>query len=262
MAAAHSITKTCRRCNVEKLSAEFRKEPRHRDGLASHCRECGRATARAWKERNRDRVLRYAKDYAREHKEAINARERARYVPKPPRQKPPAPTHRRCSRCGILKELLEFHKDSSKGDGISNSCKECAVARANDWYKANRERAAATRSAYYVANAEAVRLMQRRWCAANSERAAALKRLRRARVSGAEGWHTAEDIRRIRLVQKDRCAVCRMALRGKGHVDHIIPIVLGGSNWPKNLQLLCAQCNMKKNRKHPIDFMRSRGFLL
>jgi 5-methylcytosine-specific restriction endonuclease McrA len=35
-----------------------------------------------------------------------------------------------------------------------------------------------------------------------------------------------------------------------------MPLKLGGSNWPENLQLLCRTCNLRKNAKHP-DVWRS-----
>lgn len=87
-------------------------------------------------------------------------------------------------------------------------------------------------------------------------------RNRRARMREAEGTHSADDIVRIRKAQKDRCASCRAKLNGAGHVDHITPLIAGGSNWPNNLQLLCEGCNLSKGAKDPLDFNRSRGFLL
>jgi len=46
------------------------------------------------------------------------------------------------------------------------------------------------------------------------------------------------------------------------HMDHIMPIALGGSNTDDNMQLLRKECNLQKQAKHPIDFMQSRGLLL
>lgn len=38
------------------------------------------------------------------------------------------------------------------------------------------------------------------------------------------------------------------------HVDHVVPISLGGSDGPENLVLTCPNCNHRKHAKHPMDF--------
>jgi 5-methylcytosine-specific restriction endonuclease McrA len=101
-----------------------------------------------------------------------------------------------------------------------------------------------------------------RWQKENREAALVIKRNRRARKIAADGNHSASDIAAIRAVQKDRCACCRKKLDLKGHVDHIHPLARGGSNWPRNLQLLCERCNCTKSARDPIEFMRSQGFLI
>lgn len=105
----------------------------------------------------------------------------------------------------------------------------------------------------------------REWQKRNPERARenSLKqaRTRRARKSGAAGSYSASDIKRILIGQKHRCAACRCRLT-KYHVDHIVPLSRGGSNFPSNLQVLCPDCNLKKRAKDPIDFMQSLGLLL
>ncbi|MGO9838526.1 MAG: HNH endonuclease [Polyangiaceae bacterium] len=52
---------------------------------------------------------------------------------------------------------------------------------------------------------------------------------------------------------KGHCAICLNDISGlvsigeEGyHVDHIVPLDLGGTNDPTNLQLLCAACNLVK----------------
>jgi 5-methylcytosine-specific restriction endonuclease McrA len=78
----------------------------------------------------------------------------------------------------------------------------------------------------------------------------------RARKNAADGSHTLEDIRRIHAEQDGKCACCGTPLSADHHIDHIMPLVLGGSNWPDNLQALCEFCNISKNAKHPLDFCR------
>ena len=64
------------------------------------------------------------------------------------------------------------------------------------------------------------------------------------------------------VLQKGLCPCCRKPLGNDYHMDHIIPLALGGSNGDNNIQLLRSECNLEKQAKHPVDFMQSRGFLL
>lgn len=76
------------------------------------------------------------------------------------------------------------------------------------------------------------------------------------------GKHTHEDAAAIRAAQKDKCGYCRKPLEGKGHKDHITPLFLGGTNSRRNIQYLCAPCNLSKNAKDPLVFAREIGLLL
>lgn len=89
-------------------------------------------------------------------------------------------------------------------------------------------------------------------------------RTRRSRKLGNEGVHKPEDITEILKRQKFKCAECGVSVKDKKnrHVDHIMPLALGGSNWPTNLQILCPPCNLSKSAKHPIDFAQRKGRLL
>lgn len=118
--------------------------------------------------------------------------------------------------------------------------------------------------AYKQRNREQVRAGIKAWQKAHPERMKTKKRNRRAREIGASGKHTAADVANIRRMQNDRCAepTCRVKLKGKGHVDHIIALARGGTNEPKNLQLLCPSCNSRKWAKDPIEFARELGRML
>lgn len=178
--------------------------------------------------------------------------------------------------------------DYSKSRGEQNraSCKtyywsdpERARSRVNKWRYDNIEISRASARARYHKNPEKGRALTRKWTQANLSHARAAsvawnkanpdkKKVhsnnRRAAHMSADGVYAADDVANIRKLQKDRCAnpSCRVALHGRGSIDHIKPLSKGGSNWPRNLQLMCKSCNSSKHAKDQIDFMRENGFLL
>lgn len=123
------------------------------------------------------------------------------------------------------------------------------------------ERARVAKSASDKKNRAKRYAYRRAWHKRNPEKYILYLRARRARRRGGGGSHSIEDIRDIFRQQRGRCAYCRVLLR-RYQVDHIQPLVSGGSNDRVNLQLLCASCNKHKSYKEPIEFARSRGFLI
>lgn len=69
-------------------------------------------------------------------------------------------------------------------------------------------------------------------------------------------------VKRIGEMQRWRCAICAVSVKRGYHVDHVTPLARGGEHAPRNLQLLCRTCNVRKNAKDPIDYMQSLGRLL
>ena len=68
---------------------------------------------------------------------------------------------------------------------------------------------------------------------------------------------------KVKLLRRKLCACgCGQPLGEKYELDHRMPIALGGENTDDNMQLLTRTCNRQKHAKHPVEFMKSRGFLL
>jgi len=115
---------------------------------------------------------------------------------------------------------------------------------------------------HYAANKEHFAEKSRKYREENRDLIAAYARNRRSLKKGAEGCHTRAEIACLCERQGWKCAVCRESIRGKRHADHIVPLVLGGSNWISNIQMLCPTCNLQKSAKDPIVFAHENWRLL
>lgn len=217
-----TITKICIKCNQAKPATEFGKRRASPDGLQFRCRECRKEQYQDYYGRNRDKELARAARNREENPEICAARIRNWQA----RNKLRVEANNKAWRAANPEKSSAFNKK---------------------WKDKNKEHLKAYKQAYVAANPDA----NRTW---NSRR--------RARKLAAGGTHTAADIKWLHEKQKGKCACCSRSLNGGYHADHIMPLAKGGTNDRRNIQLLCPPCNQEKHAKDPIDFMRSRGFLL
>lgn len=194
--------------------------------------------------------------------------------------------HKTCNKCGEVKAVAEFGKDASGSDGLRSQCRSCrnianadyrkanpekikakaAKYRAENpaymkgWFAANPEKQKANNDKWRYANPEKVKDKLAKWRAANPEAMRVHRHNRRARNAGRLSSGLAGKLFKL---QHGKCACgCGQPLGTDYHLDHRMPLALGGSNTDDNMQLLRAKCNLQKHAKHPIEFMQSRGFLL
>jgi hypothetical protein len=125
-----------------------------------------------------------------------------------------------------------------------------------------REQATKTASIWRGLNRHKDRLASMKYRSLHPDRVRATEATIRAKRRLAEGQYSADEIHDLYLKQRGRCVVCHTTLTAGFHRDHILPLALGGSNWIKNIQLLCRTCNCSKHAKDPISFMQSKGYLL
>ena len=177
-----------------------------------------------------------------------------------------------CLMCARSHQKEYSKRNPEKVRDSFNSWKECNqdyFDKYNDWYQKeyyaiNRDKKRLYQKEYYDENKEYISERSKEYYRNNLHIYAASRARRRLACKIAEGSHTASDIKRILDRQKNKCAepTCAKDLSDGYHLDHIMPLSKGGSNWPENLQCLCPRCNLRKHSKHPIDWAQENGRLL
>lgn len=234
---AENPVKQCKGCKEVKPLSEFAKEAKNSDGLRGKCRSCASLAAKAWREKNADRVIEYRAAHYQANADYIRTKRRADYAADPEKS-------RQSTRRWYAKNA-EKARESAKLYRLRNL--EVVKQKLAAWREANIEWVRAYSRKYAEENREKVRI--------NWRRKNAKRRL-------APGSHTAADIRWLFKMQRGLCACCRVSIKRQYHVDHITALSRGGSDSKENLQLLCPKCNLNKYAKDPVDFMRSKGYLL
>jgi 5-methylcytosine-specific restriction endonuclease McrA len=159
--------------------------------------------------------------------------------------------------------LEKGHDLRAKASEYRAANRDKILAERKEFYRQNRELVLARVKKHSEKNRPAIRERNRRWRRENRELVATIDRNKRARRRSAIGEHTPQDVADIAKMQGNRCGYCRVSLkRAKRHVDHIKPLIAGGTNFRDNLQLLCEFCNLSKHARDPIDFAQSLGMLL
>lgn len=140
--------------------------------------------------------------------------------------------------------------------------KEKHNTRSNEWKRVNYDHVKAYRYSSYAENADYYRKKAKDWREVNPTLVRQYWENRRALKKKSEGVLSTKIREKLFTLQRGKCACCGLHLGDNYHLDHIMPLALGGSNTDCNVQLLTASCNHRKCAKHPIDFMQERGFLL
>lgn len=229
--------KVCTKCGEVKSIAEFSKRSSARDGLRTYCKVCERISfaqyCAANPEKEKTRKAKYR---------AVNSEKEKAYKIKWRAANP---------------EKVKSAKAKSQAKNPEKS-----RMRNSKWKAANTEKVRISNSKWQAENPEKMRAYNAKYRASHPE----VNRIKchnyqsRKRENGGK---LSKDIaERLHKLQRGKCACCGQPLGDDFHLDHIMPLALGGPNIDSNIQLLRATCNIRKRHKHPVDFMQMKGFLL
>lgn len=127
--------------------------------------------------------------------------------------------------------------------------------RRRERYHADVERSRGYQIKYRNRHLEKVREKEALYIRSHPDVAKAKNSARRARLRAAEGKFSAADVRALGAKQSGKCFWCQSPME-KYHIDHVIPLSRGGTNYPENIVLACAPCNLAKHSKMPDEWAR------
>lgn len=120
----------------------------------------------------------------------------------------------------------------------------------------NPEKNRAADKLYWDAHRDQKLANRKRSHANNPEASKARNMQRYATIRGADGTHTAADRVAIYAAHDGICVYCDAAA---DNIDHVVSLKNGGTNWPDNLQPLCAHHNKSKNSYNDDQYRKKLG---
>lgn len=212
--------KTCTACGEQKPLSDYYLE---KGKPRAKCKDCHKATAYKRRDADRDAYNQWRREYTKNNSDKIN---------------------------GAARQYRERH-----GDRINEQRR---LRRAEDAeYRERINRQAREAMARDEDRRQKAREYNRQWVAANRERLNAYSREYNKRNPDVE-WNkkqrrrTAERngkrVDRQAIWERDGgvCRICNDPIEGPFHIDHIVPLALGGTHEPANCQLAHPACNQEK----------------
>jgi 5-methylcytosine-specific restriction endonuclease McrA len=233
--------KNCTKCKEVKSKSEFSKHKSTKDSLQTQCKSC----AKRYRQENKEKTAVRSKVWREVNKEKTAVRSKVWRESNKEHQ------------ASFKKTWYEVNKDrlvvTQKAYQEIN--KEKIAVKKKAHYEKNKEHILVKSKTYREENKEKIAVRDKVWYKANQERWLVYSHKRRALKRNAEGGYMHTDITTLLTTQDSKCVYCKTDLimtgKGKYHIDHIMPLFLGGNNFTENLQLLCPACNLSKGHKHP-----------
>lgn len=204
------ITRKCTKCGKEKTIEQFHLKKAGSDGRSTECKSCLTIRGRKWRLNHMEQSRGYTRKYKAENHEKV------------------------------LEASRKYHE--------KNKDKRNAVIR--KWQSANRDKMLEIGRRWYEKHQDSEREESRKYRAKHPEKTLQNNRTRRASVKNVGGVIAANEWSALKEKYGFMCLCCgRKEPEIKLHLDHVIPIKLGGKNVIENAQPLCQNCNSRKHIK-------------
>lgn len=256
---------TCGTCNQMKPETEFHRNRNNRTGYNDKCKACMAEYQKEYRAKYAERISEKrradyadraevhrerARQYQASHPDQRHERDKARYerLKAEYQQECEQPSAAlTCIRCGKSGTVEAFKPQSAFRAGLCTECFRADRRQREANYRADpaRDRSEKARE-YRQQHAEHYREWQHQRYHDDPSRVVGYNNARRARRQNAPA---VARIRRQDIITRDHstCYLCGKLLTPK-HItlDHVVPLVRGGSHVPDNLRVACRSCNSRK----------------
>ena len=247
------MLKICKSCGIEKDISLFKKDKSIKSGYKNTCSACGAKTAKDWYLKNPDQAKQSRKKWSSENAKRKSEIGKEWYANNSDKVKERSAAHR-INNADKVSEYQRKYRSENK-----EKIRELKLV----WASNNKEKLKEYANANYAKNPKKCNQRAKEWRDKNPELTKMYCQNYRA-LKLSEGGKLSKGLEeKLFKLQKGKCACgCAQPLGDNYHMDHRMPLALGGSNTDDNMQILTQKCNNQKHAKDPIDFMQSRGFLL
>jgi hypothetical protein len=243
-------TKICSKCGEEKPLTEYYVKDKLKGRLFSWCKVCHVKTTSARIKANPEKHAEHARNAYWNDPDKANTRKKAWRENNLDKARAADKTYddaRKAAKAEWRKVNAERRKAYNVAYREANAEKVKAYNLA--YYANNKEEVSARIKAAIAKNPEKYQVIHSSWKKANKNAVNSYTHKRRAKLAES-GNYTPAEWEALKVSLDNRCLMCkRQEPEIKLTVDHIVPIVEGGSNEISNIQPLCKSCNSKKHRK-------------
>lgn len=186
--------------------------------MSSKCKKCTLKRQKNYRENNKEKVLEL------ERKNRIKNRDKTN------------------------KKIAEYYSNEENRERKNRWLRE--------WKKKNKEKVQEKSRIYRLKNKEKIKETRRIWHKNNKLLVSVHRQNRRSRERKNGGILSKGLAVKLYKEQNGLCACCKESLENGFHLDHIMPLALGGLNIDSNMQLLAPKCNLQKGWKHPDEYIK------
>jgi hypothetical protein len=176
--------------------------------------------------------------------------------------------YKRCTKCGNIKKIYLFNRNSQAKDGCTTQCKECQKNNAHKSYAKNRHKR--NYKKYYQEHKEVKQTQSRQYYQEHKEEMTlkhikylstpnGKKAMKKAHTKRARALkeNTGIPYTREMVIERDCrdgtepiCYLCNEIITNLNtlQLDHVIPVVMGGKDCFTNIACTHEKCNLGKSK--------------